>query len=148
MTATLKATETVGEVMTGDPVTVTPDTTVAELEAVMRREGVASCPVVDDRGELVGMASRVDLLRAFRPSRELKVKAPAEVGQLQVRDIMRAGVVTVEQGDPLVAALDLIVDTRLHALPVVHRGPGRPVVVGLVTQGDLLRHFMPRAVTG
>jgi CBS domain-containing protein len=144
MSAILNATETVREVMTGDPVTVSPDTTVEKLEALMRREGVASCPVVDDRGELVGMASRVDLLRALRPSRELAVKAPAEVGQLQVRDIMRAGVVTVEPGDPLVAALDLIVDTRLHALPVVHRGPGRPVVVGLVTQSDLLRHFMRR----
>ena len=86
----------------------------------------------------------MDLLRALRPSRELSVRNPAELGQLTVRDIMRAGVVTVEPDDPLVAALDLMVDTRLHSLPVVHRGPGRPVVVGMVTQGDLLRHFMRR----
>ncbi len=144
MTPVLHATETVREVMTGDPVTVRPDTTVAELDTLMRSKGVASCPVVDDHRELVGIASRVDLLRALRPSRELCVKDPAEVGQLQVRDIMRAGVVTVEPDDPLVAALDLIVDTRLHALPVVQRGPGRPVVVGVVTQGDLLSHFMRR----
>ena len=144
MTAIQYGTETVREVMTGDPVTVGPDMTIAGLETLMRREGVASCPVVDERGELVGMASRVDLLRALRPSRELSVRNPAELGQLTVRDIMRAGVVTVEPDDPLVAALDLMVDTRLHSLPVVHRGPGRPVVVGMVTQGDLLRHFMRR----
>ena len=142
MTRILQETETVREVMSIDPVTVRSDTTVAELVSLMRSEDVATCPVVDDHGELVGMVSRVDLLRAFRPSRELSVKAPAEVGRLQVREIMRAGVVTVEPDDPLVAAVDLIVDTRLHALPVVHRGPGRPVVVGLVTQGDLLRHLM------
>jgi CBS-domain-containing membrane protein len=146
MTPVLHAIETVREVMTGDPVTVRPDTTVAELDTLMRWKGVASCPVVDNQRELVGIASRVDLLRALRPSRELGVKDPAEVGQLQVRDIMRAGVVTVEPDDPLVAALDLIVDTRLHALPVVQRGPGRPVVIGVVTQRDLLSHFMRRTM--
>jgi len=144
MTVIHLATETVRQVMTGAPVTVGPDATVTELEALMRREGVATCPVVDERGELVGMASRVDLLRALRPSRELSVRPAAELNRLTVRDIMRAGVVTVEPDDPLVAALDLIVDTRLHALPVVRRGPGRPVVVGLVSQGDLLHHYMRR----
>lgn len=144
MTAIQYAAETVREVMTGNPVTVGLDATVTELEALMQREGIASCPVIDERGELVGMASRVDLLRALRPSRELSIRDPAELSRLRVRDIMRAGVVTVERDDPLVAAMDLMVDTRLHSLPVVHRGPGRPVVVGLVTQGDLLRHFMHR----
>lgn len=142
MTAIHLATEVVRDVMTGSPVTVGPDVSVTELEALMRREEVATCPVVDERGELVGMASRVDLLRALRPSRELSVRPAGELNRLRVRDIMRAGVVTVEAGDPLVAALDLIVDTRLHALPVVHRGPGRPVVVGLVSQRDLLNHYM------
>jgi hypothetical protein len=32
-----------------------------------------------------------------------------------------------------------MVTTRLRSLPVVRRGPGGPTLVGIVTQGDLLR---------
>jgi CBS-domain-containing membrane protein len=135
-------TETVSEVMAERPVTVQPDALVAAVYRLMEERGIATCPVVSETGELCGMVSRVDLLRAFRPSRELRALSAEEIGRLPVRDVMRCGVVTVEPEDPMVAAVDLFADTRLHALPVVRRGAGRPVVVGIVTQGDALRHLM------
>lgn len=52
---------------------------------------------------------------------------------------MRHGVVSVEAGDPLVVAADLMVETRLRSLPVVRREPKGPVLAGIVSQGDLLR---------
>jgi len=142
MTSTRSVTDTVAEVMSERPVLVTPETPVAEAFALMEQHGIATCPVVGAKQELRGMLSRVDLLRALRPSRELQVFGAAEVGKLPVREVMRRGVVTVEPEDPIVAAVDLFVDTRLHALPVVRRGAGSPVVVGVVTQGDALRHLM------
>jgi CBS domain-containing protein len=54
---------------------------------------------------------------------------------------MRCGVVTVEPHDPIVAAADLMIETRLHVLPVVHRGPGQPKLLGVITQRDVLRHL-------
>lgn len=137
---------TVAVLMTDRPLTVRPDAPLEEVFARMEEHGIAACPVVNEAGELCGMASRVDLLRALRPSRELRVNRAEEVAQLPVREIMRCGVVTVEPEDPLVAAVDLFMDTRLHALPVVRRGAGRPIVVGVVTQGDALRYLMRRAV--
>lgn len=148
MAMTYAVTETVAAVMVDRPLAVHPDDRVAEVFARMEEHGIATCPVVSENGELCGMVSRVDLLRSFRPSRELRVIPADEAGQLPVREVMRCGVVTVEPEDPLVAAVDLFVDTRLHALPVVRRGPGRPVVVGIVTQGDALRYLMGSAAAG
>lgn len=142
MTDTLTLTSTVAESMTWRPLTVGEHASVDDAFETMERAGIAACPVVDNEHQLCGMVSRVDLLRALRPSRELRVLDAGEAGRLMVRDVMRCGVVTVEPEDPLVAAVDLFVDTRLHALPVVRRGSGRPVVVGIVTQGDALRHLM------
>lgn len=142
MVMTHAVTEAVAAVMVERPLSVSPQEPIAEVFARMEEHGIAACPVVSEQGELCGMVSRVDLLRALRPSRELRVMSGEEAGRLPVRDVMRCGVVTVEPDDPLVAAVDLFVDTRLHALPVVRRGPGRPVLVGIVTQGDALRYLM------
>jgi len=142
MSLTYTATESVAEVMTEHPVTVRPETPITEAFDRMEEHGVAACPVVTEAGELCGMVSRVDLLRALRPSRELRLRGLEEVSHLPVRDVMRCGVVTVEPTDFLVAAVDLFMDTRLHLLPVVRRGPGKPIVVGIVTQADALRHLM------
>ena len=145
MNDTLTMAATVAESMTWKPLTVRADATAEDAVEVMERAGIAACPIVAERNELCGMVSRVDLLRALRPSRELRILDANEVSQLKVRDIMRCGVVTVEPEDPLVAAVDLFVDTRLHSLPVVRRGGGAPVVVGILTQGDALRHLMRSA---
>ncbi len=142
MAMTHAVTVTIADVMSDHPLTVGVDTTAAEAHALMEQHGIAACPVLGENGELRGMISRVDLLRALRPTRELCLVEAEEVGRLPVRELMRRGVVTVEPGDPLVAAVDLFVDSRLHALPVVRRGPGQPVVIGIVTQGDALRHLL------
>ena len=45
----------------------------------------------------------------------------------------------VEPGDPVVVAVDLMVETKLRTLPVVERRGGKPVLVGIVSRKDLLR---------
>ncbi len=134
--------DTVAMIMSATPVTVRPETTVDAAVDTLESAGIAACPVTDSQGELQGMVSRVDLLRAFRPSRELRVLEPGQISRLPVREVMHCGVVTVEPSDPLVTAVDRFVETRLHALPVVDRRSGRPILVGIVTQGDALRHLM------
>jgi CBS domain-containing protein len=49
-------------------------------------------------------------------------------------------VFSVEPGQSLEAAIDLMVETRLRSLPVVERPRGGPPrLVGMVSQGDVLR---------
>ncbi|MGH7698969.1 MAG: CBS domain-containing protein [Gemmatimonadales bacterium] len=52
---------------------------------------------------------------------------------------MRHGVVTIEGDDPVGVAADLMVETALRSLPVVHRRSGGAELVGMVSRGDLLR---------
>ena len=127
------------EVMTRAPVTVTPLTTVLDLLALFDRHDFNAFPVVDDRGIVRGIVTKLDVLRLLRPDQNLWVPAFAGVSSARVEDIMRRGVVCVEAGDPVVVAADLMVETRLRSLPVVQRKAEGPVLVGIVSQGDLLR---------
>jgi CBS domain-containing protein len=127
------------EVMTRAPVTVTSQTTVKDVIALFDRHDFNAFPVVDDRGMVRGIVTKLDVLRLLRPDQNLWVPALAEVSSARVEDIMRRGVVCVEAGDPVVVAADLMVETRLRSLPVVLRKAEGPVLVGIVSQGDLLR---------
>jgi CBS-domain-containing membrane protein len=57
--------ETAGELMSSPPVTVAPDTTVAEAARLMDREQVKRLPVVDADNRVVGVFSRADVLKLF-----------------------------------------------------------------------------------
>jgi CBS domain-containing protein len=67
-----------GDVMTAPAITVTGDTTLTEAARRMIRHGVKRLPVVDRYGKLVGIVSRVDLIRAFAQGDEEPL---AEVGE-------------------------------------------------------------------
>ena len=56
---------TAGTAMTAPALTIAPDRTVAEAAGVMVDEGVNRLPVVTAAGELVGIVTRADLVRAF-----------------------------------------------------------------------------------
>jgi CBS domain-containing protein len=56
---------TAGEAMTQPAITIGPRRPVFEAAARMIDEGVNRLPVVDERGALVGIVTRADLVRAF-----------------------------------------------------------------------------------
>ncbi|HEX6222587.1 MAG TPA: CBS domain-containing protein, partial [Acidimicrobiia bacterium] len=61
----------VGDVMTSDVVSVSPETDHAEAARLMQSKKIKRLPVVDD-GELLGIISRSDILRAFaRPDESI-----------------------------------------------------------------------------
>ncbi len=127
------------EVMTQAPVTVTPQTTVRDLLALFDRHDFNAFPVVDEAGVLQGIVSKLDVLRLFQPDAAFRVPDFGAIASMRVGNIMRPGVITVEPEDPLVAAATLMVETRLRTLPVVRRKAGGAVLMGIVSQGDLLR---------
>jgi CBS domain-containing protein len=57
--------DTVGEVMTRDPVVIFPEASVAEAARVMAHHHVKRLPVVDDSGALIGIISRADVVAVF-----------------------------------------------------------------------------------
>ena len=56
---------TVGEAMTAPAVTVGPESTVAAAARLMLDHGINRLPVVGHDGELLGIVTRADLVRAF-----------------------------------------------------------------------------------
>jgi CBS domain-containing protein len=54
----------VKDVMTRDPVTVSPDTPVNEIARLMSAKGVHTLPVLD-AGKLVGIVGKLDLIRGL-----------------------------------------------------------------------------------
>jgi len=129
---------TANDLMTPDPVTVTPRASVAEVWDLMRELEVRHVPVVED-GALVGMLSDRDLAR-FDIARLLVVEGaetlPHELATPVVR-VMSWDVITVNPETELEEIVDLLVEHRIGAVPVVRSSTRE--VVGIVSYIDVLR---------
>lgn len=76
------AAETVGEVMSEQVLTVSPDASLSEAARIMANRRVKRLPVLDDDGTLIGVISRADVVNAFTK--------PDEVIEDEIReDIIR-----------------------------------------------------------
>ena len=67
----------VGEVMTTEVITISPETSIEDVEAIMRRHRVRHLPIVGDRG-LVGLVSIGDVLVHHAESRKEMVEQLTE----------------------------------------------------------------------
>ena len=126
------------DIMTASPITVYPDTSIHELRILFERYNVNAFPVVDDRGVLRGVVSRLDFLRVFRPDTRRRLSGLFALWAECVEEIMSPGIDAVEPADSAVTAVDLMIATGRRSLPVVERRPIGPVLVGMVSRTDLL----------
>lgn len=81
---------TVGDIMTPDPLTISPDHTLQDALLLIQKKKVGAFPVVDAGGRLTGILSVRDLLRAFtnvlgihEPGILLCIEVEEKVGQLK-----------------------------------------------------------------
>lgn len=130
--------QTVGECMTPNPVTVTDETTIAQAVRVMVEHNIKRLPVVDAQGKLVGMVSRIDVLRALSqpPVAESPRKSPLPGQHVQVGDVMMTNVPTVRINAPLTEIVDLLVGHAQRRVVVIDE---QRRVVGIITDGDLIK---------
>ena len=138
----------VHEIMSTSPVTVGPATSVSELLVLFDRHDFNAFPVVDDRGRLLGIVSKLDVLERFLSDGDSTHGAREAVGTTAVQELMHHEVVSVEPGESLAAAGEVMVATGLRSLPVVDRRDDRPVLVGMLSRGDVLRSLRFQMVEG
>ncbi|MEN8161569.1 MAG: CBS domain-containing protein [Myxococcota bacterium] len=131
------------DAMTGTPITVTADTSLAEAEAVLEKHDFNALPVVGPKGELLGVVTKLDLLRAFRFDDKHMFPPYDEIMARPVREVMATDVTTVTPRTPLTRVLETLVRTRNKSLPVVDDG----AVVGVIAREDVLQ-ALRRAVAG
>lgn len=131
---------TVRDVMTRTPRTVRPNTDLRTLKTMFEMWDFNTFPVVDERDTLVGVVTRFDLLRMFRPDVEgLSFPDVRASWAERVEDIMSRGPVTVRPEDSVRTAVGEMVRLKLQSLPVVERRERRNVLVGIVSRQDVLR---------
>jgi CBS domain-containing protein len=118
---------TINEVMTHDPRTVTPDSTVEEAARLMRDDDVGSIPLVEGNKCVGTVTDRDIVLRVVAESRGLDTR----VGEIASKQI-----VTVDPQQPLDEAMRLMAEHQVRRLPVCE-DDGR--LVGIVAQADIAR---------
>jgi CBS domain-containing protein len=143
---------TVGDVMTGEVLSVAYDTPPGEVVAAMAGFDVSAVAVVDGDDQIVGVVTRTDVLRNIdlrAPDRRSRApwRRPVEGPVWTVRSagrMMSAPATTVERDATLAQAGRLM---RRHAVNrLVVAGPGRRLL-GIVTAADLLKiHDRPDEV--
>lgn len=117
----------VRDVMSEAVVFLTADTPVSEAAAILTRHRISGAPVLGNRGRVVGVVSKTDLLDARR--------AP-EDREACVQDAMTRLVFAVRAEDPAMLAVRLMVDEEIHRALVVNEDG---TVAGIVAPMDVLR---------
>jgi CBS domain-containing protein len=125
---------TVREVMTGDPVCLSQETTLDEAARRMADRDIGDV-LVTDRGSLRGLVTDRDIVvRALARGRD-----PART---TLGEIVSGDVVTVEPDESVVRAVDVMRERAVRRLPVCEGD--RPV--GVVTIADIAQAVNPRSV--
>ena len=85
--------------MTRNPVTATPDMSIAEASALMKQEKVHRLPVLDKDKKLVGIITEKDILYASpSPASSLSIHEMAYLlSKLTVKKLMSKNVVTISK---------------------------------------------------
>ncbi len=121
-----RAPDTVGEIMTRDVITVSPDETVERAVRLMVDHEIGSVVVVEaDRP--VGIFTERDLTRRILDERELL--------QQKVGEVMSAPVVSTQGDLQIIEAFELMNAKNIRRLPIVEGER----IVGIVTERDLLK---------
>jgi CBS domain-containing protein len=119
------------EIMTKDPTTVTPGTTVRDAAKLMQREDTGILPVVESQGNkrLVGVVTDRDIA--------IRIVAEGRDGETRVSDVMSTGrLATLRPDADVDEAMNTMADEQVRRIPIVD---DRGSLVGIVAQADVVR---------
>jgi len=134
------------DVMRSEVQSVSEMTTLRELSRAFRHHGVTTLSVVNEQGELVGVVTETELLKAMLPGYgelhdslhymqdfEYLEDRANEVENVPVRDIMLSGAISVNEDAPLMRVISLFLLKACSHIPVVRDNQ----IVGVVTRTDI-----------
>ena len=120
----------IADIMTSKVVTLSPHHSFSEAANLMNDRYFRHCVVVDAHGQIVGIISDRDILRALARNPNARSKS--------LEQIMTHNPVTVRRHTPIADAVSKIVSKRINCLPVVDEDG---TVCGIVTSTDLLKSY-------
>lgn len=142
------------DVMERHVVNVSPDAPLASVQRLLFEEGIHGAPVVDDNGQLVGVVSSLDLLRAASEARDTPDADPRyleelveyaarawtlsadekALGEQTVSEVMSEEVVKVAAAASIAEVARTLRENRIHRVLVVEEGE----ICGIISSFDLL----------
>lgn len=148
-------TKTVSEVMTANPLTVMPGTSLQDAVKLLADNRISGLPVVDESGKAVGELSETDLMwqasGATLPAYIMLLDSviyltnPARYSQeihkalgQSVGDVMSRKITTISHQDSLRKAAHLMHDKEIRRLVVTDVEQN---VIGILTRGDIVREM-------
>lgn len=126
------------DVMTREPLTVTPSENVGQAEELMTENRIRQLPVVKGR-ELIGIITDRDIRSFLAGSAVSSPEEREQALRTKITDLMTTDPLTLEPDDELQDAVELLVEEKIGGVPVVDPAEG---LVGIVTYVDVLRCFL------
>ena len=117
----------VGDAMTFNPITVTPDTTIVKCSKIMNDKHIGSVLIVDDK-KLKGIITEFDIVRKI----VAKLKDPSKV---KAKEIMVKRPITITPDKDIYDALVKLRDNDIRHLPVTVNKE----LKGFLTLKDILK---------
>lgn len=128
----------VQEVMSSEPYAADVTSTIGQVMRMLTEADIRHLPIVED-GALVGIISDRDL-REIIPSVLDRFERPDEAKRALSRpvdDVMSSDVLSVYPESDLTEAIDLMIEWKIGAVPVVE--PDSLKLVGIISYVDALR---------
>lgn len=137
------------DIMTTPVVTVSADTPISEIAALLFEKRISAVPVLEE-GRLVGLVGEVDLLHRYEIGTDRKAAgswwlrllgrdpSPGEYVKSHARharDVMRHDVPTVSPETPVAELADLFATRGIRRFAVLRDGE----LVGIVSRADIVR---------
>ena len=140
------------DIMTTEVLTVSPETSIADLSKTLENRKIGGLPVVDKDGRLVGIITQSDLVERARDLElppavnildlHIYLQIPSHLFQrvekmlgTTVGDCMSPNPVTVAPDTPVSQIAALMAKQKVHTIPVVKAGK----IVGIICKMDLVR---------
>ncbi len=117
----------VGDIMTRNFVSVSPDTSLIDCAREMMKKRVGSL-VLKDGKKLVGLLTEKDIIWALTKTRQ-------NLAKIRAKDVASKKVATIKPGADLYEALSRMKKMKFRRFPVVVNGE----VIGMLTLKDILR---------
>ena len=114
--------------------TITPGTSVAQVAAQLTARRIGSLLVLDKNGDVAGIVSERDLVRAFTHHGHLALAR-------DVTEIMTRDVVSCDPDDLVDDVLAIMTNNRFRHVPVVRYGE----LYGLISIGDVVKARLEEA---
>ncbi len=111
----------------GPVITIAPDAPIREAVGVLVSQGIGSLVILAPSGELAGMITERDILRALA--------SDASVLDQPVNRVMVRNVIIGMPQDDIMAVAQTMLEKRVRHLPIVDEGQ----LIGIVSIGDVLK---------